>query len=172
MAVGETGGNEYRYDQIDEPVKPFTTFTPKLAAVRAVCFIASAARAFTPLESPSPQMEGDKIALWRSSTIVGNRLSGQMVGNGVELKAVIGEDLLLRVAIRLVGGAAFDIEVVAPAGEFESIEAHLFGAGRKFGERQIGPLAGEEGNWSCHNFWLSRSGIGFILADSGAQFQA
>jgi hypothetical protein len=36
-----------------------------------------------------------------------------------------------------------DIEVVAPAGEFNAVVAHFFNDGREFGEREVGPLAGE-----------------------------
>jgi hypothetical protein len=40
--------------------------------------------------------------------------------------------------------------MIAPAGEFNAVVPHLFGKRREFGERQIGPLAGEEGNRSGH----------------------
>ena len=43
-----TGGNEYKSGQMLEPVKPFTTPTPSCCAARAVFFISSAARRFTP----------------------------------------------------------------------------------------------------------------------------
>ena len=53
--------------QIAEPVKPFTCWTPNLAAARAVSFIFSAARCRTPSGSPSPQTSGGRIPRWRSS---------------------------------------------------------------------------------------------------------
>jgi hypothetical protein len=44
MYSSDAGGNMATAFQIDEPVKPFTVFTPSFAAMRAVSFIASAAR--------------------------------------------------------------------------------------------------------------------------------
>ena len=61
------GGNIATVCQIDEPVKPTTVLTPNFAAALAVSFISSAARFLTPSGSPSPQIRGDKIPLWRSS---------------------------------------------------------------------------------------------------------
>src|SRR5690606_37211725 len=43
------------------------------------------------------------------------------------------------------------VEVVAPAGEFETVVAHFIGERREFFEREVGPLAGEEGYRSGHN---------------------
>ena len=48
-------------------MNPLTTSTPSLAAARAVFFISSAARSFTPSGSPSPQTWSGRIPLCRSS---------------------------------------------------------------------------------------------------------
>ena len=53
--------------QTGEPVNPLTTGTPNAAAARAVSFIRSAARCRTPSGSPSPQISGGRIPLWRAS---------------------------------------------------------------------------------------------------------
>ncbi len=47
-------------------------------------------------------------------------------------------------------GGGLDIEVVAPAGEFKAVVAHLLGEGREFFEGEVGPLAGEQGYGSRH----------------------
>ena len=52
---------------MDDPVNPATTFTPSLAAARAVSCISLAARARTPSGLPSPQTCAGMIDLWRSS---------------------------------------------------------------------------------------------------------
>ena len=79
---------------------------------------------------------------------VADGLPGQVIGNGEELQAVVAQNLLLGVAVGGVGGAFGNVEVVAPAGEFEAVKAHLFGARRQFAERQIRPLSGEKCDWS------------------------
>ena len=50
-----------------EPVNPLTTDTPSFWAARAVRFISSAARLFTPAGLPSPHTCGGRIDLCRSS---------------------------------------------------------------------------------------------------------
>src|SRR5690349_20890758 len=42
------------------------------------------------------------------------------------------------------------VEVVAPARELEAVVAHALRERRELGERQVGPLAGEEGHWTRH----------------------
>lgn len=87
---------------------------------------------------------------------VGNGLTDQVVGDGEQLQTVIAQDFALSIAVGLVAGGFLNVEVIAPTGEFKSVEAHLPGEGSKFGERQIGPLAGKQGNWSCHNVFPMR----------------
>ena len=53
-------------------------------------------------------------------------------------------------AVAVVGERGVDVEVVAPAGELEAVEAPAAGLLGELGERQVGPLAGEQGDWSCH----------------------
>jgi hypothetical protein len=49
-------------------------------------------------------------------------------------------------------GGGIDVEVVAPAGEFDAVVAHALGERREFFEGKIGPLAGEEGDGTWHVF--------------------
>ena len=64
--------------QTGEPVKPFTCVTPKAAAARAVSFIRSAARSWTPAGSPSPQTSGGRIALVARVDRVADRLPDEV----------------------------------------------------------------------------------------------
>ena len=78
--------------------------------------------------------------------VVANGLADKVVGDGETLEAVIGEQLPLFLDVFGVG--RIDIEVVAPAGELYSIVAHFLNEGGEFFERHIGPLAGEQGDWT------------------------
>ena len=49
------------------------------------------------------------------------------------------------------GGGGIDVEVVSPAGEFESVVAHFFCERGEFFEGEVGPLAGEEGDGTRHD---------------------
>ena len=49
-----------------------------------------------------------------------------------------------------VGERPIDLEVVSPARELDAVETPAGGAGGEVGERQVGPLAGEEGDRSRH----------------------
>ena len=82
--------------------------------------------------------------------VVADGLTDEVVGDGETSQAVVGEQFPLGFD-RLGGPHGVDIEVVAPAGEFESVVAHALGEGREFFERQIGPLAGEKSNGSGHD---------------------
>jgi hypothetical protein len=56
-----------------------------------------------------------------------------------------------------------DFEVVAPAGEFESVVAHLFREWGEFFEGKVGPLAGEQGDGSWHTMEVLKGGLFEIL---------
>lgn len=81
---------------------------------------------------------------------VADGLADEVIGNRETREAVVGEELPLLTEVFGIGGG-IDVEVVAPAGEFEAVVAHFFGERREFFEREIGPLAGEEGDGSGHD---------------------
>ena len=58
-------------------------------------------------------------------------------------------------AVARLGERAVDLEVVAPAGELEAVEAPAAGLRRELLERQVGPLAGEQRDGTCHVLLLS-----------------
>ena len=64
--------------------------------------------------------------------------------------------------VRVVLGGAVDVEVVAPAGDLEAVVAPLGGQPAHLLERQVGPLAGEQGDRTRHGQllvgWRGRPG--------------
>ena len=75
---------------------------------------------------------------------VADGLADEMVADGPAFQAMLGEEVMPRLAILLVGEGFGDIEVISPAGKFEAIKAESPGLGREGGKGKIGPLAGEK----------------------------
>jgi len=74
-----------------------------------------------------------------------------VVADSPAAQAVLVEQ---RPLIRDVGGigeSLIDLEVIAPAGQFQPVVAPAFGQRRQLGERDIGELTREQRNRSCHN---------------------
>ena len=88
---------------------------------------------------------------------IADRLTNQMIGDSKCGEAGISQNAptLLTVVGRF--GSLVDVKMVAPTGELQSVEAHLFGKRRKFRERKIGPLAGEESYRSGHSYMQQNS---------------
>jgi hypothetical protein len=82
--------------------------------------------------------------------VIEDGLSDEVVGDGEEFEAVFFEEFAFAGAVGIVGEGFVDFEVVAPAGKFESIVAEFFGFFAECFEWEVGPLAGEEGNGTCH----------------------
>ena len=77
---------------------------------------------------------------------IAHRLSDEMRGDGVAGETVLGEQRPFLFAIIGFGECAVGFKVVAPAGEFHAVVTHFFDERQEFGEREVGPLAGEEGD--------------------------
>ena len=58
-------------------------------------------------------------------------------------EAVVSEEFPFFADVGFRRGGLVDIEVVAPAGEFDTVVAHFFDKRGEICEWQIGPLAGE-----------------------------
>ena len=58
-------------------------------------------------------------------------------------EAVVGEEFPFFADVGFRRGGLVDIEVVAPAGEFDTVVAHFFDKRGEICEWQVGPLAGE-----------------------------
>jgi len=82
---------------------------------------------------------------------IGDGLADEVVGDGVDLEAVLFEEGLFLGAVVGLGVGAGHLEVVAPAGELKAVIAEGGGLGGEGFEGEIGPLAGEEGDGAGHN---------------------
>ena len=72
--------------------------------------------------------------------------------NRVAREAILAQQVPERGEVGIVGECLSDLEMVAPAGEFDAVVAHGGDFREQFGNRQIGPLAGEE----CDGAWHGR----------------
>ena len=82
--------------------------------------------------------------------IVADRLANEVAGDRVGSEAVVGKKLPLLLDVVFLGDGRIDIKVIAPAGELKAVVAHFRRKRREFLKRKIGPLAGEECDWSGH----------------------
>ena len=81
---------------------------------------------------------------------VADRLADEMSADRPDVEVVALEDLATRPAVGLVGERLVDLEVVAPAGELEAVEAPAAGLRGEILDRQVGPLAGEQRDGTGH----------------------
>jgi hypothetical protein len=81
---------------------------------------------------------------------IADGLSDEMRAERPDVQAVPLEELLPTACVRGIGERLVDLEVVAPARELEPVEAPARTALGEILERQVGPLAGEQGYWACH----------------------
>ncbi len=124
-----------------EPVKPLTTCRPSFLAARAVFFSSSAALA---LHAGRIAVAPDVLRqdrLMAQVDRIQNGLADQVIAEREHLQAVLGQRLPLTLAVAGIGHRLGDLEVVAVAAEFESVEAEILGLGRQRFQRQVGPLA-------------------------------
>ena len=127
-----------------------TTLTPSFLAARAVSIISwrrPLAHPFGVAVTPDVGGHDGLVALVNQ---VADGLPDQVVADGVDPQAVLGEQVEHALDVAVLVERPLHVEVVAPAGQFQAVEAHLFGEGREFGERQIGPLAGKQRDGSGH----------------------
>lgn len=76
--------------------------------------------------------------------IVADGLADEVVGDRPALQPVLVEQLVPPGQVAGVIEGLVDLEVVAPAGEFEPVVAEVTGEPADLLQRQVGPLAGEE----------------------------
>ena len=81
---------------------------------------------------------------------VAHRLPDEVRPEREAVQVVALEDLLDAADVVVLGERPVDLEVVAPARKLEAVEAPAAGLFRELLERQVGPLAGEKGDGSCH----------------------
>ena len=92
---------------------------------------------------------------------VTDALADEVIGYRPAAQAVFGEQVVARLAVGGVAEGLADIEMVAPAGELEAIVAPFADAPGEFVEREIGPLAGEEGERAGHGGLRGYVGVGW-----------
>ena len=98
---------------------------------------------------------GRKNGLVTLIDIVTDRLTHQVIRNGITDHAMLLEKLPASLDVAVLIERFLDVEMITPAGEFDSVVAHVLYLGQEVGKRKIGPLAGEECYWSCHlSVWL------------------
>ena len=82
--------------------------------------------------------------------VVADRLALEVVGDREHLEVVLLEQVELGLDVAVVLGRLPGVEVVAPAGDLEAVVAPAGGELATLLERQVGPLAGEQRDRSCH----------------------
>jgi hypothetical protein len=116
---------------------------------RGVLQLARGALAHTFRVAVAPHVRGQDGLVARIHKIA-HRLADQVVADREALQAVLGQQRALVEQVLLRRERLLHIEMVAPARELEPVVAHAFGERREFGQRQVGPLAGEERDGASH----------------------
>ena len=86
---------------------------------------------------------------------VEHRLADQVIADREDLQVVAVQQIALRGAVPVVVQGLVDLEVIAPASQLDAVVAKLAGLARHVLERQIGPLASEQGDGTCHAVLLN-----------------
>ena len=82
-----------------------------------------------------------------------------MIRNRIAHHVIFLEQLPPPFDVAILVEGPLNVKVIAPTGKFDSVIAHVLYLRQKIGEREIGPLAGEECYWSCHCSGLLRSAL-------------
>ena len=81
---------------------------------------------------------------------VADGLADEMRADRPHAEAVRLEQLAAAARVAAVGDRLVDLEVIAPAGELEAVEPPAGAARGEVGEREVGPLAGEQRERTRH----------------------
>ena len=107
--------------------------------------------AFGVAVAPHPSRQDVTVPL--VDRVVADGLAGEVVRDRIHLQPIAVEDV--EPALHVLGVVpARDVEVVAPARDLETVVAPLAGKAGHLFERQVGPLAGEQGDRTRHCFFL------------------
>ena len=93
---------------------------------------------------------------WEDRAVTGidrvtDRLADEVGADREAVQVITLEHLLQAAAVVRLREGPVDLEMVAPAGELEPVEAPLAGFCGEVLERQVGPLAGEQRDWTAHD---------------------
>jgi hypothetical protein len=92
--------------------------------------------------------------------MITDRLADEVVGDRPAAQAVLGEQRVLASQVAGLREGAVHLEVVTPAGKLKAVITPAAGQLADLGEREVGPLAGEEGEGSRHGGSLAKSVTG------------
>ena len=98
----------------------------------------------------APDARGEDVLVPGVDRVVADGLTLEVVGDREQLQAVLLEGVQLGLDVGVVLGRLPRVEVVAPAGDLQPVVAPAGGQLADLLERQVGPLAGEQGDRSCH----------------------
>ena len=154
-----TGGNIATYFQIAEPVKPDdgVDAEPLRRPRRHLHLLGRALpHALGVAVAPDPVGQDRPVPL--VDRVVADGLALEVVGDRPDLEAVLLQQVELALDVRVVLRGPPHVEVVAPAGDLEAVVPPLGRRARHISlERQVGPLAGEQGDGSGHGVPFSVS---------------
>jgi len=119
-------------------------------AGRVLHFLGAAlAHAFGIAVAPQARREDGLVPLVNQR--VGDALANQVRADGEALQPVLLQDVPTALGVAVLRQRLVYLEVIAPAGKFQPVIAKAGGLlGHDF-QGQIGPLAGEDGDWPSHN---------------------
>ncbi len=86
--------------------------------------------------------------------LVRHRLADQMIRDRMDLQPMLLQQRLFLGAIIGLRIGPAHLEVIPPAGQLQAVIAKRSRLGSEGFERQIGPLAGEEGDGAGHGGWV------------------
>src|SRR5690606_31630160 len=89
---------------------------------------------------------------------VQHRLPDQVTADRMTLQAPRVEQFAFAAAVAVVLKGLVDLKVVAPASQFDPVITEIGGQASHFFQRQIGPLASEEGYGAWHQALLIEKG--------------
>ena len=85
---------------------------------------------------------------------VQHRLTHQVIADRQTLQVVPLEQFAFLSTVVVVRQSFVDLEVISPTRQLHAVVAELGGLASHFRHGQVGPLASEEGNRSCHDVLL------------------
>src|SRR5699024_8092993 len=108
----------------------------------------AAAHRFGIAVTPDPVGQDVPVAL--IDRVIAHRLTLEVVRDREDLQTVLFQDVEAVLDVRVVLGGLPRVEVVSPGGDFEAVVAPFPCQAGHLLEGQVGPLAGEESDRSCH----------------------
>ena len=107
----------------------------------------------------APDCGADEILVAAVDRVT-DALTDEVVGDRPAAQAVFREQIVARLAVTGVAEGLANVEMIAPAGELEAIVAPFADALGEGRYREIGPLAGEEGEGTGHGILRGFLGVG------------